>query len=179
MSSPVSEKIADLLWSIPQSDNTYLYAILDGARNEGIYPAVLQSGCEFECLYMGELDPDLAEAAPYLVKLEQGKPFTDWLIDKGWGDSWGIFVHTAAAFRDLKRHLRKFLMVYDADAKPMYFRYYDPRVLRTYLPTCNSEELAIVFGPVKSYLLEDKNPSNLLQFSVAAGRLESHQLPLG
>ncbi len=178
MSSSTSKIIADLLWSMPQSDNSHLYAILDGARNEGIYPAVLQSGCEFECLYMGELDSDLAEAAPYLVKLEQGKPFMDWLIDKGWGDNWGIFVHTAAAFRDLKRHLRKFLMVYDTNAKPMYFRYYDPRVLRIYLPTCNSEELVTVFGPIKSYLLEDKNPKILLHFSNATEKLEVHNIPL-
>ncbi len=175
MVSSNSEKITNLLWSIPQAGGIYLYAILDGARNEGIYPAIVQSGCEYECLYRGELDPGLAEAAPYLVKLEKDKPFSNWLIDEGWGDSWGVFIHTAATFRDLKRHLRKFLMVYDADTKPMYFRYYDPRVLRAYLPTCNSEELAIVFGPVKSYLLEDKNSNMLLHFSINVNKLETHQ----
>lgn len=173
-----SEKITNLLWSIPQEGGIYLYAILDGARNESIYPAILRSGCEYECLYRGELDPGLAEAAPYLVKLEKDKPFANWLIEDGWGDSWGVYLHTAAIFRDLKRHLRKFLMVYDADTKPMYFRYYDPRVLRVYLPTCNSEELSTVFGPIKSYLIEDRNPNMLLHFSINANKLEAHQLSL-
>lgn len=172
------EKIMNILWSFSQDDNTCLYAILDGARNSGIFPAVLRSGCEFECLYRGELDPELAGAAPYLVKLERNQPFAGWLVNQGWGDSWGIYVHSAAPFRDLKRHLRKFLMVYDADAKPMYFRYYDPRVFRTYLPTCNDEELATVFGPIKSYLLEDKNPNTLLHFLNAKGKLEEHKVSL-
>lgn len=169
------ERVINMLWSLPQSDNARLYAVLDGARNNGIYSAILKSECEFECLYMGELDPELAEAAPYLVNLERDKPFADWLVKKGWGDSWGIFIQSAAAFRDLKRHLRKFLMVYDTDAKPMYFRYYDPRVLRVYLPTCNAEELAIIFGPVRAYLLEDKDPNTLLQFSNVAGALQEQK----
>lgn len=178
MISPHLEKITTLLWSIPQEGGIGLYAVLDGARNQSVYPAIIQSECEYECLYRGELDPGLAEAAPYLMKLEKDKPFSNWLIEEGWGDSWGIYLQTTANFRDLKRHLRKFLMVYDANTKPMYFRYYDPRVLRTYLPTCNSEELTTVFGPVKSYLMEDKDPNVLLHFSINANKLESHQLSL-
>lgn len=178
MISPHLEKITTLLWSIPQEGGIGLYAVLDGARHESIYPAIIQSECEYECLYRGELDPSLAEAAPYLVKLEKDKPFSNWLIEEGWGDSWGIYLQTTANFRDLKRHLRKFLMVYDANTKPMYFRYYDPRVLRTYLPTCNSEELTTVFGPVQSYLMEDKDPNILLHFSITANQLETHQLSL-
>lgn len=176
MSIANPERVAHLLWSLPQNDKTNLYVILDGARNNGIYPAVLKSECEFECLYTGELDPELAEAAPYLVKLERNKPFVDWLIKKGWGDSWGIFMHSEAPFRDLRRHFRKFLMVYDPDSKPIYFRYYDPRVLRIYLPTCNAEDLAILFGPVKTYLLEGKRPTTLLRFSNAVGQLQREEI---
>lgn len=172
------ERITAMLWPNPQNDNTHLFVILDGARNSGLYTAIQQSECEFECLYRGELDPDLAAVAPYLVRLERDKPFVNWLIDKGWGDSWGVFLHSTVAFRDLKRHLRKFLMVYDADAKPLYFRYYDPRVLRIYLPTCTSEELATVFGPIHSFLLEDSDPNILLHFISAAGKLEVQKISL-
>ncbi len=166
------EKIIDALWSVPRGDDTQLYAVLDGARNTGIHPAVLQSECEFECLYAGELEPDLAQAAPYLVKLARDRPFADLLIRQGWGDSWGIFVRSSTAFRDLRRHLRKFLMVYDPALKPMYFRYYDPRVLRMFLPTCNEEELATIFGPVQYYLLEGADPDTLLRFSNTSGVLQ-------
>ena len=176
MAYPYSTQVIRRLWEPaveeenPQWD---VYAILDGARNELIYPAVLQSGCETECLYLGELEPDMAEAAPYLVKLQKDHPFTEWLIKEGWGDSWGIYLRASSPFRDLRRHFRKFLMVYDPNHKPLYFRYYDPRVMRVYLPTCNADELRIVFGPVKLYVMEDSSPTGILQFRLgSSGVLE-------
>lgn len=176
MSCAHPEAILDTLWSAPQGNGTQLYAVLDGARNAAIHPAVLRSQCQFECLFAGELDPTLAQAAPYLVKLTRDHPFTDTLIRKGWGDSWGIFLRSAATFRDLRRHLRTFLMVYNPELRPMYFRYYDPRVLRAYLPTCNQEELATIFGPVQHYLLEDADPDTLLRFSNASGALQQQRV---
>src|SRR2546422_5242168 len=41
---------------------------------------------EFECLYRGELKPDMAEVAPYLVRLESESSVTKWVIREGWGD---------------------------------------------------------------------------------------------
>ena len=180
MSGRESEMVLHELWSAidKKHGDTGLYAVLDGARQASIYPAIQKSGFQFECLYRGELDPDLAEAAPYLVRLEPDMPFTHWLVAKGWGDSWGIFLAANASLRDMRQHLRKFLMVYDPDAKPLYFRYYDPRVLRVYLPTCNAEELRIFFGPVQSYMLEDDDPATLLRFTTASGSLQQQKLPV-
>jgi hypothetical protein len=180
MSAPDTDMVLNEIWSMIDKEHgdTGLYAVVDGARNASIHSAIQKSGFQFECLYRGELDPDLAEAAPYLVRLEPDMPFTHWLIAKGWGDSWGIFLVTAASLRDMRQHLRKFLMVYDPDNKPLYFRYYDPRVLRVYLPTCNAEELAMFFGPVQSYMLEDDDSGTLLRFTTAAGSLQQQRLPV-
>jgi hypothetical protein len=171
-----ADKVLNALWSTPPGDGTELYAVLDCARNDGIYPAVIKSGCEFECLYTGELEAELVQAAPYLVKLKRGHAFTDALVKDGWGDSWGCFLRASVPFKQVRRHLRTFLMVYDPAIKPMYFRYYDPRVLRTFLPTCNSEQLATIFGPVQCYLLEDKDRNTLLRFSVTAGSLQAQTI---
>jgi Domain of unknown function (DUF4123) len=180
MSGQDPEMVLNELWSMidKRGGSTQLYAVLDGARRASIHSAIQKSGFQFECLYRGELDPDLAEAAPYLVRLEPDMPFTHWLISKGWGDSWGIFLVAAASLKDVRQHLRKFLMVYDADAKPLYFRYYDPRVLRVYLPTCNAEELRTFFGPVQSYMLEDEDSRTLLRFTAASESLQQQKLPV-
>ena len=52
------------------------------------------------------------------------------------------------------RHFRQFLRVRDEAGREFFFRFYDPRVLRVYLPTCNSEELRTFFGPVELFSME-------------------------
>jgi len=133
---------------------------------------------EFICLYRGELKPDMAEVAPYLVQLKPDTPFTDWIIAEGWGKHWGIFVTAKVELAELRKHFRTFTIVKDPDGKMLYFRYYDPRVLRVYLPTCNAQETATVFGPVESYLLEDEAPATLLRFSRAAGVMRKEAVAL-
>jgi len=70
------------------------------------------------------------------------------------------------------------LVVHDPDGKPMYFRYYDPRVLRTYLPTCNAQELETIAGPVEWFLVEAEDSSIALRFDVQSGALKQQQFTL-
>ncbi len=60
----------------------------------------------------------------------------------------------------------------------LYFRYYDPRVMRVYLPTCNAQELAAMFGPIQFYVLEGEKPEEMLRFAVRAGTLVQHKKDL-
>jgi hypothetical protein len=71
----------------------------------------------------------------------------------------------------LRRHLKGLLMVKDYKGRRLLFRYYDPRVLRVYLPTCWPAELEAVFGPVKAYLLEGAEEGTVVQYRVDDGRL--------
>ena len=173
------DAVIDTLWRPrPEEGPPRIFAILDGAREERIYAAVLESECEYECLYRGELDPDLASAAPYLLALQADLPFTKWLINQGWGESWGIFIESRATLRDLRQHFRRFLMVHDESGKPLYFRFYDPRVLRTYLPNCNAEELAKMFGPVDHYLAEAEEPGSLITYGFRRRQLQERKVAL-
>jgi hypothetical protein len=135
------------------------YAVLDGASAPGLLGHLQKHRPPYHCLYRGELPPDIAEVAPYLVELHADNPLTKVILSEGWGNHWGVFVQTAADLRAMRKHFRTFLMVNDADGKPLYFRYYDPRVLRTFLPTCNTREASIIFGPVRSYLMEAADKS--------------------
>jgi hypothetical protein len=156
-----------------------LFAVLDGASVPALLDKLYGLSPNFCCLYRGELAADMAEVAPYLVQLEPGAEFTNWVITQGWGNHWGIFAASAGDLRAMRRHFRAFLIVYDATGRPLRFRYYDPRVLRTYLPTCNAEDLATVFGPVTSYLLEAADPGILLRFQMAAGAVKQKQISIG
>lgn len=142
-----------------------LYVILDGARDDRVYPNVMLCGLRHTCLYRGELPEVLAAAAPHLVELAMESAFTKWLLKFGWGQSWGIFFTSAADIEELKRHFRRFLKVRSEQGKRLYFRYYDPRVLRAYLPTCTREERDFVFGPVDQFLVESEDAKGMLAFS--------------
>jgi hypothetical protein len=140
------------------------YAILDAARNDKIYQMLANTDIEPLCLYKGDKATELASVAPYLINLKRKDSFTDWLINNGWGRSWGIFLRSLASIKELQRHFRQFLMVYDEEGTPLYFRFYDPRVLRVYLPTCNESELQTVFGPVNHFYVEGKEENQLIEF---------------
>jgi hypothetical protein len=150
------QQIQRALWQYasPEGEGE-VYVILDGARDPRIYPNVLLSGTRHECLYRGELPEVLLAAAPHLLALQPNAAFTNWLFKFGWGQSWGVFFSSTAHIRDLQRHFRQFLQVKDERGKRLYFRYYDPRVLRLYLPTCTTSERDFVFGPVDHFFVED------------------------
>jgi hypothetical protein len=171
------DKIVEAVSSILfKEEGANVFAVLDG----GSVPDLLDKlyGAqrpEFECLYTGDIKPDLAEVAPYLVRLEPKSEFTEWVIGEGWGKHWGVFVVAPVDFLAMRHHLRRFLMVHGSDGKLFYFRYYDPRVLRTYLPSCNAGELTELFGPVKTWALEGEDPGALLRFDLADGKLVPHK----
>jgi hypothetical protein len=153
-------KVAERLFAGDQP----VYALLDAARAPEVYQAIQSSGLPVQCLYDGELPNELAEVAPYLVRLRPGRPFVQTLLEQGWGQSWGCFVTSPIDARELRKHLRRFLRVQTEEGKNLVFRYYDPRVLRVYLPTCTADELATFFGPIARFLVEDQDGAAALSF---------------
>ncbi|MFN2531632.1 MAG: DUF4123 domain-containing protein [Pyrinomonadaceae bacterium] len=153
-------------------DTRSVFVVLDGASVPGLVSKLQASNLECICLFRGALAPDVAEVAPYLVHLLVGSEFTKWITREGWGKHWGIFALSASDIRMLRQHFRTLLTVYDPNAKPVLFRYYDPRVMRTYLPTCNSEELTALFGPVDKYIMEDEAEPRGLLFRMSAAGLK-------
>lgn len=163
----------------PEDGELQTYAVLDGASVPDLLDQLYgDEPPEFVCLYRGELEPDLAEVAPYLVQLKAGSPFTEWLLGNCWGNHWGIFAASTEDIDVIRRHFRNFLMVKDPEGKQLYFRYYDPRVLRIYLPTCNPDEVQSIFGPVHAYLMESEFQSDALQFAFNDGDLRKVLLAL-
>jgi pSer/pThr/pTyr-binding forkhead associated (FHA) protein len=142
-----------------------LYAVLDAARDVKILALLLKSNEEYQSLYEGPQGAKLAQVAPYLVRLKKDSLLLEKLVRDGWGESWGVYLTCASEFNEVRRHLRHFLEVTLPEGEQVYFRYYDPRVLRVYLPTCTFEEADSFFGPIKNYFMEDEDPDSLLQFS--------------
>jgi hypothetical protein len=168
MTPPATLALFDALWPAPlDPDAPRVFALLDAARDEQIYPALLKADCEWVCLYRGDTAVTMAEVAPYLVQLDSHARFTSWLLEKGWGNSWGLFLHTTVAIERLQAHFRRLVMAQLPDGKMVYFRFYDPRVMRAYLPTCTPEEREAMFGPVERFIVEPQDGEEMLVFEPA------------
>ena len=154
------------------------FALLDGASVPDLPGRLHEDAPDHVCLFRGSLEPDMAEVAPYLVELEPNSPFSGWVLEEGWGSHWGVFAVSDAGLRALRRHFRTFTMVRDPEGKLLYFRYYDPRVLRAFLPMCNEKEMNTVFGPVGAFVMESRDPDVLLRFTRADGSPQCEEVPL-
>jgi hypothetical protein len=171
------EQIVSALWPEGARSRLGVWAVLDCARDPKIYLALLESRLEFRCLYSGKLPRALEMVAPQLVELFPDSRLTARLLDEGWGKAWGVFLKIEDP-SNLRHHLRKFLKVQDESGRALLFRYYDPRVMRTYLPTCTPAELDFVFGPVAQWLTESADGAALEQFERSKGVLRHARVPL-
>jgi hypothetical protein len=155
-----------------------VYAVLDAARSPRIAPWIRRRAMDYTCLWAGRLDPALAGVAPYLVHLHRREPLTRELLELMWGDSWGVFAAANATMEQLRVHFRRFLRVRDERGRRLLFRWYDPRVLRVYLPSCTPAELAQVFGPVDRLFAEADGAAELLAFRRVGGALDAVPIPV-
>ncbi len=154
-----------------------LFAIMDGARDRAIRKKLESSTFPYQSLYEGDMGASLAPFGPYLVELPRdGSALQSWLHD-GWGQSYGVFLMSEAQFPDIRRHLRRFLTV-ELEGRNVYFRFYDPRVLRQFLPQCTYEEWVQFFGPIESFWVESEDARSLLRFRRDADDPEPERLAL-
>jgi hypothetical protein len=140
-----------------------LFGVLDAARDGGVRGLLRASGEEHRSLYDGRRGEHLAAVAPHLVRLPAGSPLLGALIDRGWGKSAGIYLSCDRPFDEVRRHLRRFLVVETEEGEAFYFRFYDPRVLRGYLPSCTPEEIGWLFGPARAIWLEGRPAGALIR----------------
>jgi hypothetical protein len=156
--------IREWLFTRIESERANVFAVLDGARDAEMCRRLYRSAIEFESLYSGPLIPALRQVSPHLAHLGIEDEFTSYLLDQGWGRSWGIYVTSRADFAGVRRHLRTILRVRDEGGRKFLFRFYDPRVLRVFLPTCDQGQLKQVFGPLLRFDLEAPDSDKLVRF---------------
>lgn len=169
MSEQRVRRLEQELW--PRGGSRDVYMIADAARDPRVFPFLLRSHLEYTCLYSGRVSPKLEMVAPYLVQLDFDYGDTRELLLNAWGNSWGVFLKTGASMRRLRDHLRGFLMVRDPGGNRLVFRYYDPRVLRVYLPACSATELDTIFGPVQRFWAESGDGSEVIEFDYGGERM--------
>jgi hypothetical protein len=159
-------------------DASVTAAVLDAARIPSLPDQLASLDAEHANLYDGESAEELADVAPYVASLGAGSKLNKWFFESAWGQSAGILVVSPATLHELRSHVRRLLMVVEETGKMLYFRPYDPRVLRIFLPTCDAEQLQFMFGPVEAYYAEADDPAQALRFTLEDGSLITETLDL-
>jgi len=158
--------------------NQINYILLDAARMGEIIEKAKEINPDFDSLYRGRSEESLASVAPFLFIFKQNTEFEKWYMENGWGDAWGILIRSHLPMPELHRHFRKFLIVGTEDNQELYFRFYDPRVLRIFLPTCNQQQLREFFGPIEYFIMEDEDKGLAIRCWLENGQLRSVKIPV-
>jgi hypothetical protein len=143
---------------------TPLYAIVDTAQDRKALSLLEESDCRYEILYPQRFALAMDCQGPHLVSVSPNSCCLERLINAGWGNRCGIYLAGPDDFAAVRRHLRRLLFVKLKDGPQVLFRFYDPRVLRDYLPTCNDDELEQFFGQLTAVYLESEDGQRLCTF---------------
>jgi hypothetical protein len=156
------------------------YAVLDAARLGESISDAKKLNVSHLSLYKGRPEEELSGVAPYLFVIDGEQTyFQSWLSRNALGNSWGIYLATGVNIEVVNRHLRRFLMVQmEGTGEQVYFRFYDPRVLRVFLPIGDSQQLNELFGQViHRFICEDEDPEFMMIFSLRNGQLHTERRP--
>jgi hypothetical protein len=160
------ETVAEGLLELARKDGAQLYGLLDSARSETVLQQLSKGETVYESLYRGlKAEERYWEVSPFLLECREESEIFTWQTTEAWGDSCSLYLISDEDLPGLVSHFQKFVKVVTFEEEELLFRFYDPRVLRLYLPTCNKTELEHFFGPVRRFLVEDETGETILTFA--------------
>jgi len=144
-----------------------LYGVLDPSRHPQIIPLVRASIAPYRSLFEGGTAESLHHVAPHLVAFGGVPRLLSEIVHRGWGRRWAIFMTSDASFEQMRRHLRRFLMVrLEGRRRPVFFRYYDPWVLGDVWRSLPPRQRSSLMGPIEQLLFEDALDLRLRRFTL-------------
>jgi hypothetical protein len=127
-----------------------LFALLD-ACDEPEIPARCKAlpPDRAACLWQGEGQRDYWHVAPYLIRVTLAD--LDWIGHNFWNKPWGYFVVAHSEVEFLRTHFRRFMTIRRSTGETMLFRFYDPRVIRTFLSSRTDDQIRQFYGPARGF----------------------------
>ncbi len=154
----INTTVAEFLIEQAEKDACNLFGIVDSARNDEVFRYLVIGDVQYKSLFQDTMDIQSFGVSGFLVECKKESQLFQWMTSEAWGDSFSIFFTSKSSYDELFSHFQKFNRVFLEGDDVVLFRYYDPRVLRTYLPTCNKEEIEIFFGAVRNFFAESEEP---------------------
>ena len=152
--------------SAPLQDITFRYAVVDLAAAPALAPHVMgRLSQEAQTLFAPNMHVNILRVGPWLARLER-VPELEAAIDALPPDTpWGYVLETSIDIVSLRRALRRYNYVrVPNQPKPVLFRYWDPRVMKTFISVATREQRDVLFefinrieGPGGLYAVKPKD----------------------
>jgi Domain of unknown function (DUF4123) len=126
----------------------------------------------------GDVAPVLAATLPYIVRLQNDEPLAVAWREAGAGQSWGILLQSPQTLEQMRLHFKKFINAKLPDGTIALFRFYDPRVFRTYIRAATPEERAPWFKGVERYSVESAEAGRYHDFRLVSDHLYDGSVPV-
>lgn len=140
-------------WQALSDAGKPLWAVIDGVNWPGISAALVQAETDHCCLY-STLDPESRAMAPWLVRLEPGGKFARQLGARRHDSHSHILLSGRGTLEEMRAHLRRFTMLaIPGSEAPVYFRFYDPRVMIDAIEAMPESFLASFAQPLDAIIL--------------------------
>ena len=161
-------------------ENQYSYAIVEGAGTDKVLMNLEIHNPENRILYYPDEAEDLEEAAPWLIKLNQGDAFTTWLLEECFNKRLVLFIQSTEEIDTLAEHFRHYTKAeipndeegYDV----AYFSFYDPSSFSTWAKSLTKEEAVEFFQPISNTWYEDKEQLMLFYMASDGWKHKAHTL---
>ncbi len=147
-----------------------VFSVFDAARDYSrVVMAQMLSRAYFN-LFIGEKGERLSHVAPHLFECDLQGAIAHMALSGLRPGEVGFLAEAEEPFESVYKHFRRFLTVIrESDGKKVLFRFYDPRILRVFLPACNSSELNHFFGPIKAFHCQGEDTGEVLTFRLDGG----------
>jgi hypothetical protein len=135
------------------------YALVDLATATGLRPIIGTLPPSTALTLFAENTPQkLAMHGPWLVNLSKSPETKEGLDRLGNRVAWGYYINSTFEIVSLRQSLRKFNVVQLGNArKEVMFRYWDPRVMRTFLDISTRNQRDKFFELITSIDIDSKS----------------------
>jgi hypothetical protein len=152
----LEKEILHVLDKTNNIQNYTTYVIVDGALDKEIDVNLEIYQPQYRTLYPEAYSKEAGYAQPFLVNLESSAEFREWFLEKGYGNSRGVFVLSTVDIDTLTNNIKDFTVGHMKEGnKETFFRFYDPKIFPTFLRILSENQVEKVFAEQTYWLCEN------------------------
>ena len=141
---------------IGNMQNHTTFVIADGAIDKEVDVNLEIYQPEHRTLYPEIYSKEVGYAQPFLINLESSTEFKTWFLEKGYGNSRGVFVLSTLDIDTLASNIKNFTIGHMKEGnKETFFRFYDPKIFPTFLRMLSANQVKQVFAGENYWLCEN------------------------